>query len=57
MKTMVKVPINVTPDGCAFSLTATLPDHAGMANLTNGGGHFPCTGVLEYEKDTDKHDR
>ena len=32
----MKVPINVTPDGCAFSLTATLPDHAGMANLTNG---------------------
>ena len=41
MKTMVKVPINVTPGGCAFSLTATLPDHAGMANLTNGGGALP----------------
>ena len=22
-----------------------------------GGGHFPCTGVLEYEKDSDKHDQ
>ena len=31
-------PINTTPDGCAFALTATMPARAGITNLTLGGG-------------------
>lgn len=43
----MRKPINTTPDGCAFAITTSLPDHAGITNLTLGGGHFPCTGVIE----------
>ena len=52
------LPINTTPGGCAFALTATMPARAGITNLTLGGGHFPSTGVIEVyeESPTDKHD-
>ena len=42
-----QIPINTTVDGCAFAITVTQPAHAGYANLTRGGGHFPTTGILE----------
>lgn len=34
----MRKPINTTPDGCAFAITTSLPDHAGITNLTLGGG-------------------
>ena len=48
-------PINTTADGLAFTIRARYFANSSMANLTNGGGHFPSTGVLEiYESIYDK---
>ena len=55
LKCMKIILTNTTPDGCAFALTTSLPDHAGLTNLVNGGGHYPSTGVMEiYEADTER---
>lgn len=50
---MKMIPINTTPDGCAFAITTRLPLQAGWTNLTCGGGHYPSTGVLEVYEDDD----
>lgn len=52
MKKMI--PINVTNDGCAYAIKASYFKNASLTTLTGGGGHYPCTGVLEtYERVTD----
>lgn len=47
--------INTTADGLAFTIRARY-DGAGLTNLTGGGAHFPCTGVLEIEDSPDRTD-
>ena len=48
-------PINTTSDGLSFAIRARYFANSSMANLTNGGGHFPSTGVIEtYEEDSDQ---
>ena len=47
MKTIV--PINTTNDGCAYGVKASYFKNAAITTLTGGGGHFPCTGILEVE--------
>lgn len=40
-------PISVTADGCAHTITVSLPDHTGVANINLGKtAHFPVTVVL-----------
>ena len=40
-------PISTTSDGLCHTLTVSLPDHCGMANVNvSGAAHFPCTAVL-----------
>ena len=39
----MNLPINMTEDGTAFAVKAKL--RACFSTLTNGGGHFPETGV------------
>lgn len=43
-------PINVTSDGCAFTVRARY-DGACLKSLTGGGGFFPNTGVVEIIED------
>ena len=43
------VPINVTPEGNAYGIKASYFKNAAITTLTGGGGHFPCTGILEVE--------
>lgn len=54
-----RLPINVTPEGNAYGIKASYFKNAAITTLTGGGGHFPCTGVIEiYEENgSDKHDR
>lgn len=49
MKTIV--PINVTGDGNAFAVKASYFKNASLTTLTQGGGHYPCTGVMEIRDD------
>ena len=44
---MKRIPINVTPDGMAYGIKSSYFKNASLTTLTGGGGHFPCTGVLE----------
>ena len=47
------IPINTTAEGLAFTIRARYFANSSMANITNGGGHFPSTGVIEiYEEDS-----
>lgn len=47
------LPINVTEEGCAFTIRARY-DGACLKSLTSGGGYYPNTGVMEiYESDGD----
>ena len=47
------IPINVTALGLAFTIRARYFANSSMANLTNGGGHYPSTGVMEiYEEES-----
>lgn len=40
-------PISVTADGCAHTITVSLPDHTGVSNINLGSvAHFPTTVVL-----------
>lgn len=43
----LKLPINVTPEGNAYGIKASYFKNAAITTLTGGGGHFPCTGVIE----------
>ena len=52
MKTII--PINVTEDGCAYGVKASYFKNASLTTLTQGGTHFPCTGVIE-KTDMAKH--
>ncbi len=40
-------PLNVTVDGCAFTIVTRYKDRAYLKSMTGGGGYYPCTGVLE----------
>lgn len=52
------VPINVTDEGCAFTIRTGYERHAYLNGMTRGGGFYPATGVFEiYEEDnTAEHD-
>ena len=46
------MPINVTNDGCVYAVKASYFKNASLTTLANGGGHFPCSGVMEvYEEE------
>lgn len=54
-KRLSLIPINVTPDGLAYGIKASYFKNASLTTLTGGGGHFPCTGVIEaYEEDDNR---
>ena len=40
----MNLPTN-TADDCAFALKF-YAKNASLTTMTNGGGHFPCTGVI-----------
>ena len=42
-----RIPINTTPDGCAFTIRTGYERHAYLNGMTRGGGFYPATGVLE----------
>lgn len=46
-------PINVTPEGNAYGIKASYFRNAAITTLTGGGGHFPCTGVIEIYDNTE----
>lgn len=46
-------PINVTPEGNAYAIKASYFKNAAITTLTGGGGHFPCTGVIEIYDNTE----
>lgn len=49
---MRTIPINVTKDGCAFTIRTGYERHACLNGMTRGGGFYPATGVMEiYESD------
>ena len=41
----MKLPTNTTSDGAAFAVT-TRSSSVSVENLTQGGGHYPSTGVI-----------
>ena len=49
---MKRILLNTTANGCSYAITVAMPNRAGLTNITLGGGHFPCTGVLECGPDT-----
>jgi len=49
---MKTIPINTTPDGLCYGIKASYFKNASLTTLTGGGGHYPCTGVLEWSPDT-----
>lgn len=51
-----RLPINVTPEGNAYGIKASYFKNAAITTLTGGGGHFPCTGVLEIWDSEDRSD-
>lgn len=56
MKRMIK-PINVTADGCAFTIVTRYEGRAYLKSMTGGGGYYPCTGVMEItDEDVDYTD-
>ena len=47
------IPINTTPDGCAFAIVSRYDGRAYLKSMTSGGGYYPATGVLEiYGEDS-----
>lgn len=48
--------MNTTFDGCAFAVKASYFKNASLTTLVNGGGHFPCTGVMEIYGREDNED-
>ena len=49
----MRKPINTTADGCAYGVKESYFKNASLTTLTGGGGHYPCTGVLEVVDDED----
>lgn len=49
-------PINVTSEGNAYGIKASYFKNAAITTLTGGGGHFPCTGVVEVWNRADWED-
>lgn len=41
------IPINTTCDGCAFTIVGRYEGRAYIQYMTQGGGNYPATGVLE----------
>lgn len=52
-----QIPINVTGDGCAYAIKASYFKNAAITTLTQGGAHYPCTGVFEIHDDKDSSDK
>lgn len=50
---MKRIVINKTKNGCAYAIRARYSG-AGITQLTQGGGHFPATGVLEIYEEADR---
>lgn len=47
------IPINVTSDGCTFTIRTGYERHAYLNGMTRGGGFYPATGILEIYGDTE----
>lgn len=45
------IPINVTSEGCAFTIRTGYERHAYLNGMTRGGGFYPATGILEIYED------
>ena len=43
------VPLNISSDGCAFTIRTGYERQAYLNGMTRGGGFYPATGVLEIE--------
>lgn len=44
---MKKIPINTSRGCIAYGIKASYFKNASLTTMTQGGGHYPCTGVLE----------
>lgn len=51
------IPLNVTADGCAFTIVTRYEGRAYLKSMTSGGGYYPCSGVLEVYDEMDGTDR
>lgn len=49
MKTIL--PLNTTPDGCAFTIVTRYEARCYLECMTRGGSYYPATGVIEIEED------
>lgn len=46
--------LNVTDEGCAFTIRSGYEHHAYLNGMTRGGGFYPASGVIEiYEEEDD----
>lgn len=45
--------MNVTDEGCAFTIRTGYERHAYLNGMTRGGGFYPATGVLEIYEDAE----
>ena len=45
------IPINTANDADAYAIKASYFKNASLSTLTGGGGHYPCTGVLEVSQE------
>ena len=48
--------LNASLNGCSFGIKASYFKNASLRTLTGGGGHFPCTGVIEFIEDDGRDD-
>lgn len=48
------MPINITNEGCAFTIRTGYERHAYLNGMTRGGGFYPATGVLEIYEETEE---
>lgn len=47
MSRKLRIPLNVTDEGCAFAIVTRYEGRAYLRSMTSGGGYYPATGVLE----------
>lgn len=49
------LPLNTTPDGCAFTIVTRYEARCYLECMTRGGSYYPATGVIEIygEDNTD----
>lgn len=44
------LPLNTTPDGCAFTIVTRYEARCYLECMTRGGSYYPATGVLEIDE-------